>query len=862
MPERSPDVWRIACHEMARRAQSGTVLYAAAIALLGLGADLHRSSPATFGAIVICAGILGLGRLFLIRRFDSTYSRSPRFWQAGFFGGALATGMLYGGLLCFLTVEKGLAPFVVFALAATLGIEAMVIVTYFHSLPFVLSYILLLGAPPAVALVMLAGSDPSAYWLAWANSGATLYLLWVGWQQHRERWTGLGKRYQLEVRAAELERAHVEVQQARDELEVLVAERTRALERTSRDYRQIFENAHDPIIVFRPEDEQVLNVNRRACEIYGFTREEFLQISLASISVDVARGQQQIRETLDGGVYHNFESVQYRKDGSRMFLEINAATVEYEGRPAIISINRDVTERRRAEALRLAKEAAERTARAKAQFLANMSHEIRTPMAGVIGLSDLLLATDLDERQSQYARLIQSSTGSLLRVIDDILDFSKIEAGKLAFEDVPFDLRATLGEVVEILRLGAMARGTTLELFMAEDLPVWVRGDPGRLRQVLMNLVGNAVKFTEGGSVNVHADTAADGRVRVQMRDTGIGIPREAQGRLFELFSQGDGSTSRRFGGTGLGLAISKRIVEAMGGEIGFESAEGRGSTFWIRVPLAPGAPPAQTESAARRPVNARILTVEDNPINQVVITEHLKHLGYRVTSVGNGLEALEALAVEDYDLVLMDCQMPHLDGYEATERIRRLPGKTGRVPIVALTAHAIQEELDRCLAVGMNDFITKPFRGEELQAKLERWLGVGENGGSDREIEPLPPSSPMPPEPAEAALNQRQLESLRAMCKDSGPGFVAGLVEQFRRQPYLEDLRTALERGDRALLRARAHGLKGTSSLLGAQSLPRLCEQLERSCLLASREECLRQLEKIAAEHQRFVVRLAENLP
>jgi PAS domain S-box-containing protein len=851
--ERSPEVWRIACQEMARRAQGGTVLYPAAIALLGLGADLHRTSPGALAAILVCAVLLGLGRLFLIRRFESTYSRSRRFWQAGFFGIALATGALYSGLLCFLMVEKGLAPFAVFALAATLGIEAMVVVTYFHSLPMVVSYILLLGVPPTVALARLAGTDSSAGWFAWANAGAICYVLSIGWQQHHERWTSLGKRYRLELRAAELERAHEEVRQARDELGLLVEERTRALERTSRDYRQIFENAHDPIIVFRPEDEQVLNVNRRACEIYGFTREEFLRISLASISVDVARGRQQVQETMQGGVYHNFESVQYRKDGSRMFLEINAATIEYEGRPAIISINRDVTERRRAEALRLAKEAAERTARAKTQFLANMSHEIRTPMAGVIGLSDLLLATDLDERQSQYARLIQSSTGSLLRVIDDILDFSKIEAGKLAFEDMTFDLRATLGEVVEILRLGAMAKGTTLELFAAEDLPGWVRGDPGRLRQVLMNLVGNAVKFTEEGSVSVHADTDADGRIRVRVRDSGIGIPAEAQGQLFELFSQGDGSTSRRFGGTGLGLAISKRIVEAMGGEIGFESAFGEGSTFWIRVPLAPGTPQAEPESAVGRPVSAHILTVEDNPINQIVITEQLKHLGYQVTAVGNGLEALEALAEKEFDLVLMDCQMPHLDGYEATERIRRMPGKVSQIPIVALTAHAIREELDRCLEVGMNDYITKPFRGEALQGKLERWLGHGEIGRS--------PGSESAPEPAGAALDRRQLDSLRAMCKDSGPGFVAGLVDQFRQQPYLDDLRAALERGDRALLRARAHGLKGTSSLLGAQSLPRLCEQLERSCLVASREECQRQIEQIDAEHRRFLSHLVEQV-
>ena len=855
LPERSPQVWRIACQEMAWRAKGGLIAYPVAIAILALGAELHVNLPWAFASIVLASVLVGAGRYYLIREFDAVYSRSAKLWKAGFLGGAMVTGALFSGLLWFLTIEKGLTPLTVFALAASLGISSMAIVMYSHDLPMVWSYILVLEVPPTVALLQSANSDRTAVWLLLANAGSLCYLLWVASQQHRERWKSLERRHTLEHRAAELEKAHSEVRRTRDELELLVAERTRELERTSRDYRQMFENAHDPILVFRPEDEQVLNVNRRACEVYGFTREEFLRISLASISADAKRGQQQVRETLKQGVYHNFESVQYRRDGSRMFLEINAALIEYEGRPAIISVNRDVTERRRNEALRMAKEAAERTARAKAQFLANMSHEIRTPMAGVIGLSDLLLGTELDERQSEYARLILSSTGSLLRVIDDILDFSKIEAGKLTFEDAPFDLRATLTEVGEVLRLSAMAKGTTLEIDPAEDLPQWVRGDAGRLRQVLMNLVGNAVKFTEGGSVKVRAEREAH-RIHVRVQDTGIGIPEEAQGRLFELFSQADGSTSRRFGGTGLGLAISKRIVEAMGGEIGFESAAGTGSTFWIRVPLEATAAPVQIEAAVNRPINAHILTVEDNPINQLVITEHLKNLGYRVTAVSNGLEALDEVAVTEFDLVLMDCQMPHLDGYEATERIRRMPGKVSRVPIVALTAHAIQEELDRCLAVGMNDYITKPFRGEVLQRKLEQWItGRGSGDGIG------PGTEAPPPLPFQDALDARQLESLRIMCKESGPGFVAGLVEQFRDQSYVEDLREALERSDRSALKARAHGLKGTSALLGARCLPQLCENLERTCLLATPEECLRQIELIDAEHRRFLRRLMENV-
>jgi len=839
---------------MAWRARGGVFVYPAMIAFLGLGADLQRSAPAALGIVLALVTLLSVSRMVLIRRFDGLYDRDPRLWAAGFFGGLLATCVLLSGMLYFLLSRQGLTAFTLFALALGASTAVMVVVAFAQALLVVWTYLLLMGTSIVASLAQLDGAHPEPL-ISWGAAAAFAYLLWVARQQHFELWASLTSRHQLTLHAADLEMAEGELRHARDELERLVEERTRALARTSHDYRQIFESAHDAIIVFRPEDEQVLNVNRRACEVYGFTREEFLRISLASISINVARGQQQIRDTLEGGVYHNFESVQYRKDGSRMFLEINAAAIEYEGRRAIISINRDVTERRRAEALRLAKEAAERTAHAKTQFLANMSHEIRTPMAGVVGLSDLLLATDLDERQNQYTRLIQSSAGSLLRVIDDILDFSKIEAGKLTFEEISFDLRATLGEVVELLRLGAMASGTSLELDLAEDLPAWVRGDPGRLRQVLINLVGNAVKFAEGGSVSVRAETTRPGRIHIRIRDNGIGIPVEVQGRLFELFSQGDDSTSRRFGGTGLGLAISKRIVEGMGGEIGFESALGAGSTFWITMELESALPPEIAESAVGRSSGSHILTVEDNPINQLVISEQLKNLGYRVTAVSNGIEALEALESGPYDLILMDCQMPHLDGYEATLRIRQLPGEAGHIPIIALTAHAVREELDKCLDVGMNDYITKPFRGEVLQRKLERWLGDGsDDTGHIR--------TSQEPEPSHETVDPRQIEMLRGIGRESGSDFLARLFEQFRSQPYLTELRGALERDDRNLLQTRVHGLKGTSSLLGAKCLPRLCQQLERTCLEAPREECLRQLDLIETEHGRFLDKLGEVLP
>jgi signal transduction histidine kinase/ActR/RegA family two-component response regulator len=435
---------------------------------------------------------------------------------------------------------------------------------------------------------------------------------------------------------------------------------------------------------------------------------------------------------MEKGVFYNFGSVQFRKDGSRMFLEINASLIEYEGQAAILSINRDVTERRKAEEMRLLKEAAEQADQAKGRFLANMSHEIRTPMAGVLGLVDLLLKTELSPTQRGYGQLIQTSAGSLLRLIDDVLDFSKIEAGRLSLERVPFDLHSTLREIVELLRFRASARRTELSLELGPGVPEWVSGDPGRLRQVLTNLVGNAVKFTEGGRVDVQVERLADGRLRFCVADTGIGIPQEVRGRLFTLFSQADSSTSRRFGGSGLGLAISQRIVELMSGEIGYESTPEVGSVFWFILPLEAATTPAALPSppcgeAATREDGRRyrILVAEDNAINQLVITHELAALGYEVVAVNNGLEALNALESQVFDLVLMDCQMPELDGYEASRRIRASPGEIRKLPIVALTAHALKEDLERCLDAGMNDTITKPFREDVLRQKLKRWLGV-----------------------------------------------------------------------------------------------------------------------------------------
>ena len=431
------------------------------------------------------------------------------------------------------------------------------------------------------------------------------------------------------------------------------------------------------------------------------------------------------------------ERAPFIPDGCQKLISIVmtscATNLRSEGlRAELKGINRglEASIEQRTTELRQARDTAFRAAQVKSEFLANMSHEIRTPMNAVLGTVAMLLDSNLAGDQRGLAETIASSGRDLLTIINDILDFSKLEAGKLRVESIPFDPKETVTSVTSLLAAKAEAKGIKLRTGFGEGIAPQVLGDPGRLRQVLTNLIDNAIKFTEQGFVMVHV-TREPGPPDVQpitftIKDSGIGIAREKVASIFEKFTQADASTTRKYGGTGLGLTICRQLTELMGGSIVATSEPGAGSTFTVRIPFRTAEPVATPETprpAGPTRLHGRILLAEDYPANQRIARWMLERLGCDVTIAADGREALARLAAEPFDLVLMDCQMPEMDGYDATRAIRSSGAAYGTIPIVAMTAAALSTDRDRCFAVGMNDYISKPVQPEDLAGVLARWL-------------------------------------------------------------------------------------------------------------------------------------------
>jgi PAS domain S-box-containing protein len=516
------------------------------------------------------------------------------------------------------------------------------------------------------------------------------------------------------------------------------------------------------------------------------------------------------------------------KNGHWIWVEIalrriGGASSESQG---IIGSIRDVSQRHRQdEALEQAREAAEAASRVKAEFLANMSHELRTPLTGILGVHDLLQRDPtLSDPQRRLVGLAQESGRSLLLVVNDILDFSKMEEGKLDLAPVRFSVAALVENSVPIVTALASEKHLDVKVTTDENIPPYLIGDDGRLRQVLLNLLNNAIKFTPAGRIALTVERQGtsnrEERLRFAVSDTGIGIPNDKIDRLFQRFSQVDGSTSREFGGSGLGLAISKRLIDLMGGEIGVESAPGKGSTFWFTVtlPVAVEAEvPALREQVAAAPTrSAQILLAEDNEVNQEIIRAMLDAAGHKVDIVADGAEAVMAVTAKDYDVILMDIQMPGMDGIAATTWIRALPGRASRIPIIAMTANVLPQQIGHFRSSGMDDHVGKPFKREELLSAIARRLpvvgtSIALSVGDDK------PSIP--------AVHEETLEGLATLL---GSAKVNGLLRKLGAQldgRFANDPATFEER---AILAREAHKLVSSSGMLGFVELSQSCASLE----------------------------------
>lgn len=621
--------------------------------------------------------------------------------------------------------------------------------------------------------------------------------------------------------------------------------RTLQLREQKETFEAIYKTSKDGIAILDIHTTAFLDANEAYVEMTGFTREELLRTSCQALSTpeDVLKSTMMIEEIKRNGYVKDFIKTCIVKDNRRVV--VNMSIVLMSDRQRMLVSAKDISARIELEQeLLRAKEKAESAARMKSEFLANMSHEIRTPMNGIIGMSHLALQSDLNSKQKGYLQRIDASAKSLLRIINDILDFSKIEAGKMTLDNTEFELKEMVETVIHHVEFRAVEKGLAIKTEYDPELVPLYFGDALRISQILTNLLSNAVKFTESGEIRIQIRKTLHDRILFQVIDTGIGLSAEQIQRLFQSFSQADGSTTRKYGGTGLGLSISKQLAELMGGDIGVESQEGVGSCFYFEIPLEAR---LESEGKTRKIISSkqslkpmlkslagsRILVVEDNQINQEIIQGYLEESGISITIANNGLEALQ-ISPESYELILMDMKMPIMDGYEASRQLR---ARGCSVPIIALTANSMGDDKKQTEDAGMDDHIDKPIDVEKLYEILLRYITPK---CSDVLEEPVSEESHYYPAFADYLEHidvQKGVSNLAHNRK-----LYMKVVKEFAQR--FAQIPSESEEVERFL-----HTLKGLSGSIGAYGLKSMIENLERAYSEDRYREILEELSHVIEE-------------